>query len=83
MELCVACGKACEATSYDANNLFRVSCKTYCPFEISRRAIGIVRDSEHEMNRFLLRLKSACDEKTILKVSYEFAGEKPTLKFLN
>ena len=83
MELCVACGKDCETTEFDAKNWFRVSCKTYCPFEISRRAIGIVQNSEYEMKRFLSCLKRACDEKTILKVSYEFAGEKPTLKFLN
>ena len=81
MKLCVACGKDCEAVEFHAKIWFRVSCKTYCTFEISRRAIGIVQKSEHEKNRLLLRLKNACEEKNMLKVSYEIAGESPTLKF--
>lgn len=81
MDLCIACGKDCQVTEFDPKNWYRVDCRTFCTFEIHRVAIKRIEENEHERNRFLLRLESACKGKRILRVSYQPSGEKPTLKF--
>lgn len=81
MDHCIACGKVCRATEFDKKNWYRVDCETYCAFEIHRVAINRIEENEYEMNRFLSRLDSACSGKSVLRVSYQSSGEKPTLKF--
>lgn len=81
MDHCIACGKDCQITEFDLKNWYRVDCKTFFAFEIHRVAIKRIEENEHERNRFLLRLKSACEGKRVLRVSYQPSGEKPTLKF--
>lgn len=78
---CIACGKACQTIEFDPKNWYRVDCRTFCAFEIHRVAIKRIEENEYERNRFLSRLESACSGKNVLRVSYQPAGEKPTLKF--
>ena len=81
MDHCFACGKDCQVTAFDSKNWYRVDCKTFCVFEIHRVAVKRVEENEYERKRFLLRLKNACQGKSVLRVSYQPSGETPTLKF--